>query len=294
MDKQHRTIVSINLFVLLLCVVNLLLPDPQVYAQEIVTVTTIPTVVEGKSEYVKPLVYAPVRPVTDHVEEPQWWVTSDEYSDSLGNAMTITNFLLYKFDAEVGWLQDNYVDGWPFGPVINTNPLEVSEVVAVAIAANSWRECSCRPDTVQNGGWDIHGMTQQQLIDKLKDLGTTSGKAWGIIQWDGGRRLNFVSFCEASGYDPRSLEVQLHYLAYEAYCSTERSAYNTVLSRYNEVEMSLDTVTRCAESYRVLVERGGTEGITGRILLNWGNRWNYAWGEKPDGGWYDYALTNIA
>lgn len=303
MDTPRHSFAVLHILTAIACVFCLLFRAEPVIAEEApeptLSVTEANRLFDVPMNYEEPPAFTPelltlerIQPVV--VSELDWWVTENDQTDALGNAVTAMNFLIYRFEDEVEWIRDNYTDGWPFGTVNDSvSPMYISPVIAEAIVANTWRECMCTPGTIQGGGWDVASMSASELLKKLEGLGTTNGKAWGIIQWDGGRRLNFVKFCKASGFDPRSLEVQLHYLAYEAYCSLEHPYYMTLLSRYNSATLCLDNVISCAETYRILVERGGTRGITERILRNWDNRWNYSWGDKPSTGLYVHLTMNL-
>lgn len=205
----------------------------------------------------------------------------------LENAQRIVDFVTTKWADAYVWLQENYNENWPHGPVKeNRDPVDLSETIGIAIAANAMRESSCHPNISQSAGKiadDAESVTQWLL-----GLGSKSGRAWGIIQWDGGRRYNFAQFCDASGFDPCSLDIQLYYLAYEYYATYEYGSYRVLISEYNESAPSLETVTEAAEVFREDVERGGTAHANEVILKTWGNKWDYSWGEKPEGGLYDY------
>lgn len=286
MDKPHCSRMSMHIICALLLLAMYLCDSAQrISAQPIIYVDRQPTAVT--TAYVPTEADIVVEPVVvEPVEE--WYVTEDEQVDRRGNAFTILNFLRMRMDDEVQWIKDNYVDGWPFGPLTNDEAFEISDTVAVAIVANCWDESSCGPDTLQGGS--LSGSAQQAL-SQLEGLGSTGGHAYGIIQWDGGRRSNFVQFCKASGFDPRSLEVQLHYLAYEAYVSSERSNYDSVLRNHNSLPYTVANVQRTAEVYRARVERGGTPYRSNAVIANWSNKWSSTWGPKPDGGWFAYAMS---
>ena len=42
-----------------------------------------------------------------------------------------------------------------------------------------------------------------------------NGYAYGLIQWEGGRRTNLISFCEENGYDISSVDAQLLFIQHE-------------------------------------------------------------------------------
>lgn len=233
---------------------------------------------------------APETGEVNQVAPGGWWVTEDELNDVRGNACTILNFCIYEWGNAKTWLQQNYVEGWPHGPVKESRePVTFSPVIAAGIVANAMRESSCTPATIQNGSdFDYRTATSAEVIAELRTYVGVSGKAWGIIQWDGGRRDNFVTFCDVSGYDPRSLQTQLYYLAYEYYASSEYSNYATVFETYQSADYVLSTTQNAAELYRKKVERGGKERSADAILDNWGNKWSPSWGDKPGGGLFQY------
>lgn len=224
------------------------------------------------------------------VEPGDWWATEDPLNDVRGNACTILNFCMYEWANAKEWLQQNYTVGWPHGEVKEKREaVNFSAVIAAGIVANAMRESSCTPATIQNGSsFDYRSATVEEVIAELRTYQGVSGKAWGIIQWDGGRRDNFVTFCEVSKFDPRSLEIQLYYLAYEYYASSEYANYTELFETYQPVAYELVTVQNAAELFRKKVERGGTPGSADDILANWGNKWNATWGAKPGGGLFQY------
>lgn len=266
--------------------------------RSIVTSQLSMTVQEAMNQMVAP---TPTTPTPTPIQTPtptQWFVTADPSSDVRGNACTIYNFVAYQWDEARTWLQENYTEGWPFGRVKDERPaVELGPTIGMAIVANAMRESSCIPNNQQGRGPLSASVSNQEAINTLMSLGTKSGRAWGIIQWDGGRRENFLRFCNASGFDPRSLEIQLYYLAYEYYASTEFSNYSSLVSRYSSTAPTLSDVKEAAEVFRKKVERGGTQYSANGILENWGNKWNSAWGPKPSGGLFtylsDYASTGV-
>lgn len=240
------------------------------------------------------LIYTPE--VEESVEVPvesSWYVTKDEYTDNLGNAMTITNFCAGEWADARTWLEENYTPGWPHGTVKDARPpIDLGETIAVAIAANAMRESICIPATSQGIGKVADERSAAEVTEWLLSQRCSCGRAWGIIQWDGGRRYNFALFCKASGFDPRSLETQLYYMAYEYYASEEYNSYRRLISKYATADASLENVKGAAETFRVKVERGGVAHAADPILENWGDKWSSAWGEKPPFGLYTYLTTS--
>lgn len=218
-----------------------------------------------------------------------WLVTTDEYQDTLGNAASIARFCADHWSDAYWWLRANYSGYWPHGPIKEDRaPIDLGWTIGMAIAANAMRESSCIPNTLQGGRSISPLLTATEVTNTLLSYGSSSGRAWGIIQWDGGRRYNFVRFCQASGVDPRSLEVQLHYMAYEYYASNEYKSYQRLVNWYLTADSSLASTKDAAEVFRADVERGGIPNSSNSILMSWGNKWNDAWGAKPAGGLYTY------
>lgn len=223
---------------------------------------------------------------------PDWYTTSDELSDSLGNLQTIMNFCAYAWGDSYTWLQENYVAGWPHGRVKEDRlPLNLGQTIGIAVATNAMRESGGIPGTLQGRGCVAESYSAEGATDALLSMGSSGGQAWGIIQWDGGRRYNFAQFCAASDLDPRSLETQLYYLAYEYYASAEYGSYSGLISTYSDAEVTLINTVAATEVFRAKVERGGVPHSGGPILENWGNKWDSAWGEKPAGGLFTYLTT---
>ena len=243
--------------------------------------------VETVEEVEEPVVQQPV------VQQPStWWVTEDETSDVRGNACTIFNFISTQWDDAYTWLQENYAEGWPFGRVKSTRPpIELGPTIAIAIVANAMRESSCIPNTKQGVGPISSSLSSSEAVSNLMALGTSSGCAFGIIQWDGDRRENFLRFCNASGLDPRQLEPQLYYMAYEYYASSEYSNYSSLVATYASSELTLRNAESAAEVFRKKVERGGSAYSSTPILETWGNKRHADWGAKPSGGVFSY-FTN--
>ena len=217
--------------------------------------------------------------VTTGTETAEWYVTLDEKTDGIGNACTLFNFVAYHWDDARQWLIDNYNENWPLGPVREDRPaIEVGPTVAMGMVANSIIECGWIPATYEKNG-------SIQTPDDLLALGDKYNHAWGMIQWDGGRRTNFARFCKASGFDVTSLEVMCYYLAYEYYASAEYNSYNKGLnSLFGDASPTLEKVGDAAYLFRKDVERGGGRQLARTICSNWTNRWNPSWGTKPSGG----------
>jgi len=62
----------------------------------------------------------------------------------------------------------------------------------------------------------------------IPDIGTSY---YGLVQWGGGRRTNLQTYCSNNGYDYKTLEGQLNFLAYEL----EQGYSNTVLKTLKTV-----------------------------------------------------------
>lgn len=207
-----------------------------------------------------------------HPNRAEWFVSTSELTDEVGNAKSMYNFLTTQWADARQWCVDNYTDDWPLGkvrdsmPAVNLTPLE-----AAAIVANSLGECGWQPAITQNGSSvDVYTCTKEEFYDYLEGLGTVGGKAFGIIQHDGGRRLNMLKFFKATGTDPRDLEAQLRYLAYEYYAdSYEGQQFNRFRTECENKELTADNFKQGAEAFRKHVERGGTSGRADPLTTTW-------------------------
>lgn len=234
--------------------------------------------------------------IPEPVAQPTtWWVTEDDASDVRGNACTIFNFVSSQWDDAYAWLQEHYTEGWPFGRVKSDRaPVELGPTIAMGIVANAMRESSCVANTQQGKGPVSSSLSAGDAISSLLSIGSSGGCAYGIIQWDGGRRENFLRFCRASGFDPRSLETQLYYMAYEYYASNEYSSYSALVKQYAAATPTLQNVEGAAELFRKKVERGGAAYSASPILESWGNKWHSSWGTKPSGGLFSYLANYMS
>lgn len=191
---------------------------------------------------------------------------------SLLNLWRAKDFFMYEFAAEKDWLAKNTNSKL----AEDIEPINLPESLAIGICANMMAESSAMPDHVQGG----------VPFSRLPALGTENNTGFGIIQWDGGRRLSLLSWCQANSLDARNLTTQLHYLAYEYYSGLERSRWDEVLQTSGED--SLFGAEMYAEVFRSQIERGGSAWRCDEILTDWGNKWSAAWGTKPEGGLYGY------
>lgn len=238
--------------------------------------------------YLKPVLQTPKREhtveptlVPEVVAAPIPWNISQGNNDGLGNAVSIYRFLTTQWENELEWLTENYQPSWPYGVPCEANPVRnLNPNMAIAIAANSMRECSCNPSLVQGGG--------------SPQYSNAKGCAYGLFQFDGGIRWNYLRFADALGKPHDDLETQLHFVAY-SYYSTGAGFYQRwqKFSNLQDLELSFTNCVRAAEAFRIHWECGGTAGVTEEILRNWGNKWNSSWGDKPDGGLYNYLMKEV-
>lgn len=216
-------------------------------------------------------------------------VQSPPLPASLENARIICDFCADGWADARQWLVDNYNEAWPYGQVREgREAVNLGTVLGIAITANAMRESHCLPNSQQGYGALPIDWSAQQSLNHLQSLSQKSAKAWGIIQWDGSRRAEFIQFCSASKLDSRDLSAQLYFLAYEYYAGNEYSNYRALIDTYQTAQPSLSTAQRAAELYRVKVERGGNKNSSDEILSNWGNKWDDTWGARPEGGLYAF------
>ena len=207
-------------------------------------------------------------------------VVDTTYEDSkLGNIHRVYDFLTKEFADTRSYFTDELGISIPSDrPAINWSPL-----VAISICANAVAESECSQKSQNN--W----LTSQDSNTVINSLISTTGggRAYGIIQWDGGRRTNFGKFCRTYGLDPLDVRTGCLFLAYEYYTTSEYANYYT-MRKMNDSSLTLENAIKCAEKFRAEVERGGTYDRNTPILKNWGNKWDYAWGDKPSGGLFEY------
>lgn len=226
------------------------------------------------------------------LEETEWCV-SEGWSDGPGNVLSVFNFCTTQFAEAYELLSDEYESSWPLGPLVY-EPVNLSPTQAIGICANVVRECSAQPYSY---GYDnLRKYTASQLYDYSYE-----GPV-GMIQWNGGRRNNFIKWCSVTERDPRNIETNCLYLAYEYYASSENESYHRDINyagnsvnffTYAEEEYpTRESVEAAAEAFRVRVERTSSvaEGLNTAILEDWANRWDDSWGAKPNVGLYGYLL----
>lgn len=294
LKKSHRTGFEFAVVAALCCICLLGASAPIGYERDVMYrpiqrgSTTEKVLVFSKMAHTE---FAP-RSIPAQPDPIDWYVTSGELSDPLGNLRTVMNFCTYAWADAYSWLQENYVEGWPHSRVKEDRlPINLGQTIGIAVATNAMRESGGIPGTLQGRGCVAESYSAVGTTDMLLSMGSSGGQAWGIIQWDGGRRYNLAQFCAASDLDPRSLKTQLLYLAYEYYASAEYGSYSELISTYSGAEVTLTNTAAAAEVFRAKVERGGVPHSGGPILENWGNKWDSAWGEKPAGGLFTYLTT---
>lgn len=93
-------------------------------------------------------------------------------------------------------------------PFLGNKPFTLNQ--AAAIIGNWWVESQMIPSAVQPV------VAPSNLSNaELKALGTVGGRAAGLTQWDGARRLGLAEFAESKGGDWKEANMQLDYLKKE-------------------------------------------------------------------------------
>lgn len=108
----------------------------------------------------------------------------DENADNIGAWLTSTNF--------------DFING------------SMSKEQAASIIGNFGHESELNPAIIQ-GGADGSDKSNQDIID----MGSISGKAVGLAQWDSDRRTKLAEFAEEKGKKWNELDTQLEYLKSE-------------------------------------------------------------------------------
>ena len=249
--------------------------------------------------------------VADNFVRPgDWYVTNNEYTDRVGNLLTIYNFCAYEWGNARQWLVENYKEGWPYGPVKDTYPAKNwGQAVAMATAACCVRECSTTPDILQimNFKTAYSGVlgtsyTNEEIYEILKHPAAAQG--YGLIGFTFGNLQDLVKFAEASGLDARKMETQLYFLAYQYYAKPALHRQYEYLEAYNDSEVTLDNVKHIAQIHTSVIGMCNKPTVyyskptvaVKKILDNWGYA-RYADFLKAAPGAYeclvDYATTGI-
>lgn len=204
------------------------------------------------------------KPVTtdvssDFVKPGEWYVTNNEYTDRIGNLLTIYNFCAYEWGNARQWLIDNYNEGWPYGPVRDDYPaMNWGQAVSMATAACCVRECSTTPDILQimNFKTAYSGVlgtsyTNEEVYEILKHPAPAQG--YGLIGFTFGNLQHLVQFAEASGMDVRKMETQLYFLAYQYYARPALHRQYEYLKEYNDTEVTLENVQHIAQIHTSVI-----------------------------------------
>lgn len=123
-----------------------------------------------------------------------------------------------------------------------------NEVSRAAILGNMWQESRMRPDAMQNG--------------PVSASSTKGGYAYGLIQWDGGRRSNLL---KQLGSNWSNVNSQLEFLMSEfngpeKNCFNRGGVYSSINDFKNATELSTATNQFCT-----CFERAGTPHMSARI-----------------------------
>ena len=123
-----------------------------------------------------------------------------------------------------------------------------NEISRAAILGNMWQESRMRPDAMQNG--------------PVSPESTKSGYAYGLIQWDGGRRSNLL---KQLGSNWSNVNYQLNFLmsefnGSERGCFSRGGVYSSVNDFKNAPEISTATSQFCT-----CFERAGKAKMSTRI-----------------------------
>lgn len=214
----------------------------------------------------------------------EWYVTTDEYSDRVGNLCSLYNFFHQEWGNVRQWCVDNYVDGWPYGPVKDEYPATTFGVaVSMASAACCIRESSTVADNMQNMGTSSAfkgAIGTERSMDEafhiLKHPARAQG--YGLIQFTFSNLQDLVKFCEASNLDPRLMENQLKFMAYQYYSLSYMHSQYEYLEAHNDDDPTLNNVISLAYMHTSVIGMGNVpsrlysapNNAVRDILLNWG------------------------
>lgn len=221
-----------------------------------------------------------------NIDRAAWYVTTDEYTDHAGNLRTIFNFCAYDWAGVRQWLVENEKPDWPYGGVKDAYLAKNwGKPVAMAIAACTLRECAGLPDQLQymQRAGTLHGafgteVSNHYVFTCLENRAYDQG--YGLIGWTFDALDDFIAFCKASGLNPRSLETQLYFMAYQYYASDSWHQRYSYLFAYENLEPTLENVQKIAQIHTSCVGMGSlpttvypspTNDVY-RILANWGNK----------------------
>ena len=122
-----------------------------------------------------------------------------------------------------------------------------NEISRAAILGNMWQESKMRPDAMQNG--------------PVSAESTQNGYAYGLIQWDGGRRYSLL---KQYGSDWINVNYQLEFLMLE-FSGSERNCFKKggVYSSINDFKNATDLLT-ATNQFCTYFERAGQANMTTR------------------------------
>lgn len=252
----------------------------------------------------------PSKPQTKYVTSAKWYVTTDEYSDRVGNLCSIYNFCRLEWANARQWCIDNYNAKWPYGPVKQKyEATNFGVAVSMATAACCIRESSTVPDNMQNMG--VPG-TFKGSIGSSRSLEAAfeilehpaNLQGYGIIQFTASNLTHFVTFCKASNLDPRLLETQLKFMAYQYYSNAYMHRQYSYLEDYNSLTPTLTTVSELAQLHTSVIGMGNKPSAyyakptisVKNILRDWGTARYQDFTRAASGAYellYSYATTGV-
>ena len=204
----------------------------------------------------------------------------------MGNLRTIYNFCAFNWAGARQWLVENDNPDWPYGSVKNAYLAKNwGKPVAMAMAACTLRECAGVPDQLQymQRAGTLHGSFGKEVSNGyvftcLENREHDQG--YGLIGWTFDALDDFIAFCRASGLNPRSLETQLYFMAYQYYASDSWHQRYTYLFSYESAEPTLENVQTIARIHTSCVGMGSVPSVVypaptrdvEQILANWGNK----------------------
>jgi len=137
-------------------------------------------------------------------------------------------------------------------PFLGNKPFTLNQTAA--IIGNMWVESQMIPGAVQPKV-SPSGMSNSEL----KGLGTASGRAAGLVQWDNTRRLAFANFAEKEGGDWKDPNIQLKFLKKEL---DGYEGSNLLAGGFNDQSKSVDELT---EIWLKKFERAGVHNMENRL-----------------------------
>ena len=240
-----------------------------------------------KHKYTEPVsVAVKTKSFSGGISRESWYVTTNEYTDRAGNLRTIFNFCAYDWAGVRQWLVEHESPDWPYGGVKDAYLAKNwGKPVAMAIAACTLRECAGVADQLQymQRAGTLHGsfgveVSNAYVFTCLEKREYDQG--YGLIGWTFDALDDFIAFCKASSLNPRSLETQLYFMAYQYYASQMWHQRYTYLFSYETAEPTLENIQTIARIHTSCVGMGSVPSVVypsptndvQRILANWGNK----------------------